>query len=165
VHCRYCFRRHFPYHEQTASKKQWAEALNYIRDDTSIHEVILSGGDPLSLSNEKLRTLFEALNTIQHVKTIRIHTRQVIVLPSRIDSGFLDILENSKKNVVIVLHINHSMEFNQELSLQLQKLKSLGILLLNQSVVLKNINDNANTLVKLSHTLFENGVIPYYLNA
>ena len=164
VHCRYCFRRHFPYHEQSASKNQWQEAIDYIQSDDSIHEVILSGGDPLSLSNNKLQQIFSALESIAHVKTIRIHTRQIVVLPSRVDEGFLNLLSNTAKNTVIVLHVNHANEIDQTVAAATEKLSELNIHLLNQAVLLKGVNDNQEQLIELSHALFAIGVLPYYLN-
>jgi len=164
VHCRYCFRRHFPYAQQTASKKQWQSALSYLQNDASIHEVILSGGDPLTLSNAKLSELFTELDHISHIKTIRIHTRQLIVLPNRADEGFLDFLKKSKKNIVFVMHINHANEINGSIEDISLKLRKLNIHLLNQSVLLNGVNDSVESLVNLSHALFRVGILPYYLN-
>ena len=164
VHCRYCFRRHFPYNEQVAARQNWHAALSYIEADTTIHEVILSGGDPLSLSDAKLSELFNALNTIPHVKTIRIHTRQPIVLPQRIDEAFISIIKKVNKNVVMVLHANHANELDESVAKCCQNLKNNNIHLLNQSVLLKGVNDDSICLIKLSHKLFELGVFPYYLN-
>ncbi len=164
VHCRYCFRRHFPYSEQTASKKEWQSALEYLSKDTSIHEVILSGGDPLTLSDAKLSQLFKALENIKHIKTIRIHTRQIVVLPSRVNADFLELLQSSTKNIVLVLHLNHANEFNPALAISLQKLSKLNVLLLNQAVLLKGVNDTKEQLINLSHALFAHKVLPYYLN-
>ena len=164
VHCRYCFRRHFPYHEQSASKHQWQTALDYIKSDETIHEVILSGGDPLTLSNNKLEQLFAALETIAHVKTIRIHTRQIIVLPSRVNEGFLNILSKTTKNAVIVLHVNHANEIDETVAAAIKKLRDLKVHLFNQAVLLRGVNDSKEQLIQLSHAIFAIGVLPYYLN-
>ena len=164
VHCRYCFRRHFPYSEQTASKKEWKAALDYLSKDTSIHEVILSGGDPLTLSDSKLSQLFLALEDISHIKTIRIHTRQIVVLPSRVSADFLNILKQSSKNIVFVMHVNHANEINDSVANAMLNLSKLNILLLNQAVLLKGVNDSPEVLVNLSHALFAVKVLPYYIN-
>ena len=164
VHCRYCFRRHFPYAEQTASKSQWHAALEYLKNDTSIHEVILSGGDPLTLSDAKLASLFKALEKLPHIRTIRIHTRQIVVLPTRVNDDFLNLLKISSKNIVVVMHINHANEISEAVAEAMHKLSQQNIHLLNQAVLLKNVNDNKEQLIDLSHALFAIGVLPYYLN-
>lgn len=165
IHCRYCFRREFPYSEQIAAKKQWKDALTYIANNDSIHEVILSGGDPLSLSDNKLAVLIRALNEIAHVKTIRFHTRQPLVLPERIDDSFIKTLSLSQKKLVFVLHANHANELCETVARVIKRLKiELNAALLNQSVLLKGINDSADILNKLSLGLHDLDILPYYLN-
>ena len=164
VHCRYCFRRHFPYAEQTSSKSQWHAALEYLKNDASIHEVILSGGDPLSLSDAKLASLFKALDELPHIKTIRIHTRQLVVLPTRVSIDFLNLLKISSKTIVVVMHINHANEINKPVAEAMHKLREENIHLLNQAVLLKGVNDSKEQLIALSHALFAVGILPYYLN-
>ena len=164
VHCRYCFRREFPYNAQTASRKQWDVALDYIQADETIHEVILSGGDPLTLSDAKLAMLFDALNDISHVKTIRLHSRLPIVLPERIDHGFIATLNRSQKNLVMVIHANHANEISTQVADAVHTLKIHNVMVLNQSVLLRGVNNSLTSLVELSHALFDIGVLPYYLN-
>ena len=164
IHCRYCFRRHFPYNEQTAARSHWKTSVDYLIAHKDIHEVILSGGDPLSLSNAKLAELIYALDSIEHVKTIRIHSRLPIVLPDRIDTDFLALMKTSSKNIVMVLHANHPNEINGSVINTCQKMKKLGIHLLNQSVLLKGVNDSTQILENLSHSLFAAGIMPYYIN-
>lgn len=164
VHCRYCFRRHFPYGEHLAARDHWREALTTIADDDSIHEVILSGGDPLSLSDDKLAEFADALDGIRHVRRLRLHTRQPIVLPERIDERLLAWLGRGRVNKVIVLHANHANELDDTVSTALQPLRALGIPLLNQSVLLRNINDDVDTLAQLSERLSECGILPYYVH-
>lgn len=164
VHCRYCFRRHFPYGEHLAAREHWREALATIADDDSIHEVILSGGDPLSLSDDKLAEFADALDGIRHVRRLRLHTRQPIVLPERVDERFLAWLGRGRLNKVIVLHANHASELDDTVAAALQPLRGLGIPLLNQSVLLRSINDDVNTLVQLSERLSECGILPYYVH-
>ncbi|MEZ5470749.1 MAG: EF-P beta-lysylation protein EpmB [Marinicella sp.] len=164
VNCRYCFRRHFPYEKSYAPRNQWHTVINYIKSQPNIHEVILSGGDPLTLSNQSLQTLTEQLATMDHVKTLRIHSRIPVVLPSRIDAGFIDWSQALTLSKVMVLHINHSQELSPEAILTIYRLKQAGYTLLNQSVLLKGVNDSAEVLAELSHQLFNNGVLPYYLH-
>ncbi len=164
VHCRYCFRRHFPYAGQTAAAGHWSAALDYLRADTSIEEVLLSGGDPLSLSTAKLGELTDALARIRHVRRLRIHTRLPVVLPERVDDELLDWLRRLPQQVVIVIHANHANEFDTDVDAALDSLRSLGVTLLNQSVLLRGVNDDADALVALSQRLFDAGVLPYYLH-
>ncbi|CAB1277060.1 EF-P beta-lysylation protein EpmB [Candidatus Nitrosacidococcus tergens] len=164
IHCRYCFRRHFPYTEHHAVKNYWREALQYIAQDSSIKEVILSGGDPLVLSDNRLANLVQKLEDIPHVKRIRIHTRLPIVLPERINESLLYWLANTSLQRVIVIHTNHANEIDQNVVSVLRKLSDIGCYLFNQTVLLRRINDEVDTLVNLSERLFEVGVIPYYLH-
>lgn len=164
VHCRYCFRRHFPYSEQTAARQHWKQAIEYIEKDLSLNEVILSGGDPLSLSDDKLNELLSALNKIEHIKTIRIHSRQPVVLPERIDDNFIAILNQNSKNIIMVIHANHANEIDATVSQACNKLRDINVHVLNQAVLLKGVNNNLTDLENLSHALFSAGVLPYYLN-
>lgn len=164
VHCRYCFRRHFPYGAETASNSHWQNALAAIRMDSSIHEVILSGGDPLSLNDRRLRELTQQLEQIPHVQRLRIHSRQPIVLPERVDAGLLAWLDATRLQKVLVLHANHAQELNDEVAAACRALQDSGVKLFNQSVLLKGINDSVSTLAQLSECLFAIGVQPYYLH-
>lgn len=163
VHCRYCFRRHFPYQENR-SEQNWRAAVDYIRENSDINEVILSGGDPLSLTESKLKNLTDQLINIPHIKTLRLHTRQPIVLPERVNSELLNWLDSLPWKIVIVLHCNHANEIDSSVSEALYKLQQHQITLLNQSVLLHGVNDDADDLVNLSQTLFAHHVLPYYLH-
>ena len=164
VHCRYCFRRHFPYTEAKAATNDWQAALDYIAKDNSIHEVILSGGDPLSLSDDRLASLVAQLEAIPHIKRLRLHTRLVIVLPERVNSTLLSWLADCRLPTVIVVHANHANEIDTEAAIALRRLASTDTLLLNQAVLLRGVNDEIAALVALSERLFENRVLPYYLH-
>jgi len=164
IHCRYCFRRHFPYEAQQPARQHWQAALHYIRTHQDITEVILSGGDPLSLSDQKLAELITELDTLPHLKRLRIHSRIPVVLPARITPDFITVLAQSRLQTCMVIHANHAHELGEPEQLVLAQLKQAGIMLLNQSVLLKNVNDSAATLVALSERLYECGVLPYYLH-
>lgn len=164
IHCRYCFRRHFPYQENKLSRQQWLTALEYVQKDRSIQEVILSGGDPLSSSDERLFHLIEAIEAIPHVTRLRIHTRLPIVIPARITSALLDRLTASRLNIVMVVHANHANEIDEEVGAALNSIFKAGIHLLNQSVLLKGVNDSEQALVDLSEKLFQYQTLPYYLH-
>ena len=164
VHCRYCFRRHFPYSDETARADDWREALDYLRADASVNEVILSGGDPLTLSDERLGAFARALEGIPHIRRLRIHTRQPVVLPSRVDEPLLAWLSACKLQKVVVLHMNHAREMDAALRESCARLKGAGATLLNQSVLLRGVNDSAEALAGLSEALAEAGVLPYYLS-
>jgi len=164
IHCRYCFRRHFPYSETNPSRDQWTSALGYLRHHEEISEVLLSGGDPLSMNDRRLSELVHRLEKIPHIKRLRIHTRLAVVLPNRIDAQLLDWLGTTKLQTVMVVHVNHPNEINDEVTKAMQRLRETGTTLLNQSVLLKGINDNPETLVKLSEKLFSSSVLPYYLH-
>jgi len=164
IHCRYCFRRHFPYNESHIGGKRLDAAIDYIRDDPSISEVILSGGDPLTLSNENLHRITDRLNVIKHIKRLRIHTRIPVVLPDRVNSAFIDWISSIRQQVSIVIHANHANELDKKVQSTLESLHQTGAVLLNQSVLLKDVNDSTDTLIALSHRLFECRVLPYYLH-
>jgi len=164
VHCRYCFRRHFPYAEANAARADWSSAIRYLQANTDVHEVILSGGDPLTLSDERLSHLVGKLDKLPHISTLRIHTRLPVVLPERICDDLLSWLTHSRLHMVMVIHSNHSQEIDQGVAESLGRLKQAGITLLNQSVLLRGINDSSDELIALSHVLFRAGVLPYYLH-
>ncbi|MGD8742218.1 MAG: EF-P beta-lysylation protein EpmB [Granulosicoccaceae bacterium] len=164
VHCRYCFRRHFPYSEANPAQTDWQPALDYLAADTSLREIILSGGDPLMLSDNRLAGLVERLEAIPHLQRLRLHTRLPVVLPARVDSALTDWLSRTRLQSIIVLHINHPNELDPSLSAACERLRASGSALLNQSVLLKGINDRAETLVALSERLFAAGIQPYYLH-
>ena len=164
INCRYCFRRNFPYGELQISRQNEALALQYIKDHHDISEVILSGGDPLLLNDDRLSELFRHLAGIQHVKRIRIHSRLPIVLPARITDELLATLTGSPKQIVLVIHCNHPNEISERVIAGLQKIRQSGLTVFNQSVLLKEVNDDVQVLCALSEKLFEQGVIPYYLH-
>jgi EF-P beta-lysylation protein EpmB len=164
INCRYCFRRHFPYGDEMAAAGQWRKALEHVREDSAISELILSGGDPLSLATAKLEELTRGLADIPHVTRLRIHTRLPVVLPERIDEGFSQWLAGLPLQKVVVLHANHANEFDASVDAACARLRDAGATLLNQSVLLRGINDNADTLAALSERLFAAGVLPYYLH-
>ncbi len=164
IHCRYCFRRHFPYQENLPKSNDWPNIKLYIESQPDINEVILSGGDPLSVSNRRLSEWLDRLETIPQLKTLRIHSRLPIVLPDRIDSELLDILRRSRLKTVMVVHSNHPAELDIQTQKALIRCKKSDIVMLNQTVLLRGINDNIHTLVELSERLFDSDVIPYYLH-
>ena len=164
IHCRYCFRRHFDYSTSNPSKQNWDSALEYIQNDNSIYEVIFSGGDPLSLSDQRLSKLAYDIDQIRHVRFLRIHTRQITILPDRVNEQLIGWIGKLRLKLIIVVHINHPNEIDQSTSNSLDKLRKIGAELLNQSVLLKGVNNDVNTLTQLSLKLIENGVKPYYLH-
>ena len=169
VNCRYCFRRHYPYADDTAAAAGWREAVALIAGDASIHEVILSGGDPLSLADHKLAELTDALSGIPHIRRLRIHTRLPIVLPERVDAGLLAWLRGLPWPVAVVVHANHANEFDASVDAAMAALRdagtaSKGIVLLNQAVLLRGVNDSVDALADLCERGHEAGVLPYYLH-
>lgn len=164
VHCRYCFRQHFPYADNRLSPAQWQAALAYLASQDDLHEVILSGGDPLSLPNERLAELIADLERLPNLTTLRIHSRTPIVLPSRVDAGLVRLLSNSRLKTVLVVHANHANELNDEVRQALAPLRQAGTLLLNQAVLLAGVNDSLAALTELSLALFDADVLPYYLH-
>jgi EF-P beta-lysylation protein EpmB len=161
MHCRYCFRREFDY---ASGVTDFEVELDYIRSDPSVSEVILSGGDPLSLSNAALGDLFAKVAAIPHVQRLRFHTRFPIGIPERIDDEFLQILENSRLQSWFVIHCNHPRELDNEVIASLKRVTSLGIPVLNQWVLLRGVNDDEETLLQLCLKLVDNGFVPYYLH-
>ena len=164
VHCRYCFRRHFPYQENLPKNEDWLNIKNYIESNPDINEVILSGGDPLTLSNRKLVFWLERLSSLKQVKILRIHSRVPIVIPNRIDEELISLLKNSRLRIILVVHSNHASELDDFTCSKLLQLSEHHITVLNQAVLLKGVNDSAQTLTDLSYRLFEARVMPYYLH-
>jgi EF-P beta-lysylation protein EpmB len=164
IHCRYCFRRNFPYSDATLQRSNWQPVLDYIAAHDEIEEVILSGGDPLVLDDDKLDHLQQQLAAIAHVKWLRVHSRLPVVLPSRVDDRLLAWMQASRLRITLVIHANHANELSPDVATALQQLQRAGVGLLNQSVLLKGINDSAAALIALSRKLHECGVLPYYLH-
>lgn len=161
MHCRYCFRQNFDY---DVEDKTFQKELDIIAQDQSIKEVILSGGDPLSLSNVQLENIFEKLTRISHVKRIRIHSRFPIGIPERIDQHFLELIDSISQQIWFVIHCNHPRELDQDIFSSMKNLQKLGVNILNQAVLLKGVNDDEDTLASLCECLCDNGIIPYYLH-
>jgi EF-P beta-lysylation protein EpmB len=164
VHCRYCFRRHFPYQENLPKNEDWLNIKQYIQNQPDINEVILSGGDPLTLSNRKLALWIERLESMPQIKFLRIHSRVPIVIPNRVDEELISLLKNSRLRIILVVHSNHAAELDEFTCSKLSALVQHQITVLNQAVLLKGVNNSAQLLVDLSYRLFEAGVMPYYLH-
>lgn len=164
VHCRYCFRRHFPYEQAPHSEAAWDHTLASIASDETISEVILSGGDPLMLVDRTLASLVEKIAAIPHVRRLRVHTRLPIMIPSRVTDELIDWLANTRLTSLMVIHANHAQELSDEVATQLARMRQQGIMLLNQAVLLRGISDSVDVQVSLSERLIEIGVTPYYLN-
>ncbi len=163
INCRYCFRRHFPYADNRLGPSQWQQVLDYIRTDSSIEEVIFSGGDPLVSSDSRLDKMIHDLEQISHLQRLRIHTRLPVVVPQRVTATLTEILRNTRLKTVLVLHINHPNEIDTTVTQAVSRLKAAGTTVLNQAVLLKGVNDSVATLKRLSETLFDSGILPYYL--
>ncbi len=164
VHCRYCFRRELPYGELGAGPSGWDQALARVAADSGVHEVILSGGDPLAASDERLAELAAAIAAIPHVRRLRVHSRMPVVLPERMDDRLLAWLAGGRLRPVVVLHANHAREIDDAVRAACGRLREAGVTLLNQSVLLAGVNDSAAALAELSEALFEAGALPYYLH-
>ena len=164
VNCRYCFRRHFPYAENQGNKRNWQQALEYISAHPQLDEIIFSGGDPLMAKDHELDWLLTQLESIPHIKRLRIHSRLPIVIPARITDTLVARIAASSLQVLLVNHVNHANEIDAAFRASMRKLRMAGVTLLNQSVLLRGVNDNANTLADLSNALFDAGVMPYYLH-
>lgn len=164
IHCRYCFRRHFPYQANTPGLSHWHKALDYIAADTTIHEVILSGGDPLSASDDYLQQLIEKISRIDHIRYLRIHSRLPAVIPQRITDNLLKTITNTRLQTSMVLHINHANEISPDVAQAAALIRQYGIRLLNQTVLLRGINDTLRTQQQLLQTLHELNIQAYYLH-
>ena len=164
IHCRYCFRRHFPYQENLPKNDDWLNIKQYIEQNPQINEVILSGGDPLTLSNRKIALWLERLASLPQLKILRIHSRVPIVIPNRIDDELLSILKNSRLRIIVVVHSNHAAELDDFTCSKLLQLSFHHITVLNQAVLLKGVNDSAKILTELSFRLFDARIMPYYLH-
>ncbi|MBJ3814049.1 EF-P beta-lysylation protein EpmB [Shimwellia pseudoproteus] len=164
VNCRYCFRRHFPYNENQGNKRTWQGALDYFRQQPALDEIIFSGGDPMMAKDNELDWVISALENIPHIKRLRIHTRLPIAIPARITPELVARFERSRLQILLVNHINHANEINDAFRDGMARLRRAGVTLLNQSVMLRGVNDNPDTLADLSNALFDAGVMPYYLH-
>jgi EF-P beta-lysylation protein EpmB len=164
VHCRYCFRRHYPYNTAPKRFEDWLPSLDYIRNDSTIHEVILSGGDPLTVTDDRLAELLEHLDAISHLARLRIHTRLPVVIPQRVDDALCRWLSATRLSKWVVLHINHVHEIDGGVVDAIRRLQSCGAIVLNQAVLLRDINDSVETLAELCERLVNLGVLPYYLH-
>ena len=164
VNCRYCFRRHFPYADNQGNKRNWQAALDYVNAHPELDEIIFSGGDPLMAKDHELDWLLTQLETIPHIKRLRIHSRLPIVIPARITDTLTARFESSSLQILLVNHINHANEIDDEFRQAMARLRRANVTLLNQSVLLRGVNDNAQTLANLSNALFDAGVMPYYLH-
>lgn len=164
VNCRYCFRRHFPYAENQGNKRNWQAALDYIAQHPELDEIIFSGGDPLMAKDHELEWLITHLEALPHVKRLRIHSRLPIVIPARITDALVTRFAQSRLQILLVNHINHAREIDDEFRAAMARLRQAGVTLLNQSVLLRGVNNDAQTLADLSNALFDAGVMPYYLH-
>jgi len=164
VNCRYCFRRHFPYEDNKGSKSVWQQSLEYIAKHPELNEVILSGGDPLMAKDHELSWLIDKIAAIPHIKRLRIHSRLPVVIPARITDELVDTLAQTRLQVVLVTHINHANEINLEFKQQMARLRAVNVTLLNQGVMLKGVNDSVEAQVNLSESLFDAGILPYYIH-
>lgn len=164
VHCRYCFRKEYPYQDQPRRLEDWQKSFEFIREDKTIHEAILSGGDPLVLTDRRLEEIFQLLEEIPHLERLRIHTRLPIVLPARITNRFLNLLRSTRLKTIVVVHANHPHEIVGDCAETLRKMTRSGVTVLNQSVLLRGVNDSVEALEELSLRLIETGTMPYYLH-
>jgi len=164
INCRYCFRRHFPYAENNLSTSEWDAALDYIRQDTSINEVIYSGGDPLASNDRRLAWLTRQIAEIAHIKRLRVHTRLPVVIPQRITTELIDALCGTRLPITMVLHCNHANEVDEQMLAATERLRQANVTLLNQAVLLRGVNDSLEAQIALSEVLGDNGILPYYLH-
>jgi len=163
INCRYCFRRHFPYDDNKIGSQQWQKILRYIENDSSIEEVIFSGGDPLATSDQRLDKLITQLGQIKHLQRLRIHSRLPVVIPQRITDQLCQTLQKTHLQTLLVIHANHANEFDFQVTEALDKLKAANVTVLNQAVLLKGINDTVAGQKKLHTASFAAGALPYYL--
>lgn len=163
INCRYCFRRHFPYADNHLKQSEWSSLISYIEANPSINEVILSGGDPLMMKDKQLAQRISTIETLPQIKRLRIHTRLPLVIPSRINDELLTWIKNSRLKVIMVWHINHANEIDKEVRAAAEKLVKVGVRLLNQGVILKQVNDTVDAQVALSEALFDADILPYYM--
>lgn len=164
VHCRYCFRRHFPYDENRNNREQWREALAYLREDSSIEEVILSGGDPLVVGDDYLRELVDDIARVPHVTRLRIHSRLPIVIPERVTRDLLDAVSHRDLQTVLVVHCNHANEIDEAVAAAMRAARERGVTVFNQAVLLRGVNDSLDAQLALHKALFAAGILPYYLH-
>ena len=164
VHCRYCFRRHFPYAEANAARDGWKAVFEYLDRNPDVHELILSGGDPLTLGEDRLAQLVRGLSERPQVRRLRLHTRLPIVIPARVDDALLAWIRSIPLPLVMVVHVNHAQEIDEAVCVAMQRLRAVGVTLLNQAVLLAGVNDSVTAQVQLSETLFAAGILPYYLH-
>lgn len=165
INCRYCFRRHFPYGDHRLAPEQRQQVIRTLKAAPDINEVIFSGGDPLAVNDRLLARWVDALETVPHLRRLRIHSRLPVVIPQRIDDSLLDWISGTRLQTVMVLHVNHPNEIDETVKQAFTRLRNAGVTLLNQSVILRGVNDSARTLGELSERLFDAGVLPYYLHA
>ncbi len=164
INCRYCFRRHFAYQDNRLGEQAFQGIIDYLNNHPDIYEVILSGGDPLMRKDSDLNRFFNKLEQVDSLKYLRIHTRLPVVLPTRVTDPLVKLLSETRLVVTLVLHCNHAQEIDSELETAIRKLRNSGITVLNQSVLLKQVNDSSSALIDLSHRLYQIGVLPYYLH-
>ncbi len=164
VHCRYCFRRHFPYSAHAVAGRDWGPTVAAVAADPSVEEVILSGGDPLMLPDERLAALVGALAEVPHLRRLRVHSRMPVVLPERVDDALLEWLAGTRLTPIMVVHANHALEIDGPVRDALERLRAAGVTVLNQSVLLRGVNDSVAALADLCRLLGESGVLPYYLH-
>ncbi|KAA8995361.1 EF-P beta-lysylation protein EpmB [Affinibrenneria salicis] len=164
VNCRYCFRRHFPYQDNQGNKTNWRLALDYIRQHGELDEIIFSGGDPMMAKDHELDWLIDAIEQIPHIRRLRIHSRLPVVIPARITEALCRRFAASRLQIILVTHINHANEIDDDLRQAMRRLRRAGVTLLNQSVLLRGVNNDADALAALSHALFDAGILPYYLH-
>ncbi|WP_375177617.1 EF-P beta-lysylation protein EpmB [Marinobacter mobilis] len=165
INCRYCFRRHFPYADHRLSPEDRKQVITSLKDSPEINEVIFSGGDPLAVNDRLLARWVEALDDLPQLRRLRIHTRLPVVIPQRVNNELLSWISKTRLKVIMVVHVNHANELDQATRSSLARLAAAGVTLLNQSVLLHGVNDDADTLCELSEALFSTGVLPYYLHA
>lgn len=164
VNCRYCFRRHFPYSQAPRSIEQWRQSLVELGRDPNLQELILSGGDPLMLRDELLGELLTHVASFPALRRLRIHTRLPVVIPQRVTDELLERLADCRLRPIVVLHINHAQELDEEVSEAVERLRGAGAWILNQAVLLRGVNDSVEALRALSESLVDRQIVPYYLH-